>query len=677
MPFAFLNPWFWLGLLAVAAPVWLHLRRKQETNLIRFSALQFLDDSPTPRHSPLQLQNLFLFALRLLAMLAIVAAFTWPYWRHLIPNPIEESRVYILDNTLSHQADGGFIKDRRRVIDEISGLPNSTQVAVIELTSDARVAVTFGDDRAAAHRKLQELTPSHQRGPYLAAFRQASLLLANSLGTKKRIVFCGDNQENQWTENANSPPFLQNVETTLPATPSTNAPNLALSEPRLQRIFLGDQSLVNLTLNLTHLGNAKTCQVILRTNDQVLADRPVELANESGTILLQTQWESDPAHWIQGDATVTGAPDSLAADNRVFFSLPPVTEGTVALLAQSSYARIALSPEIMRGHWATRVLEPSKLAAELSSLRDADVLLLESYYLQSSDARKLVWRYLTNGWGVIVFVNRVSPVISGAMRELGFEVQAAPGKRIEQRFRYVAHQNPIFHPFLSPDFGNLMDVRVSHYTRLKAPEASPLIFSESGDPLFFESVKFHGRLLVTAFGADREDSNWPTHLTFIPFIDLCLQNARAQSTLQLNYEPAQTALIELPSDSPVKQIVLREQNRELQRIAVGKAGAQFRLPDKPGLYAVTYDDALAPVKIFSINPSPKESELRYLKSPGTLDVWRLNRDQERQASKQASAKIEVDIAAIRQQEWWWWLLVVGLIALALETAAASLRKQRI
>ena len=26
MPFSFLNPWLWLGALALAAPIWLHLR---------------------------------------------------------------------------------------------------------------------------------------------------------------------------------------------------------------------------------------------------------------------------------------------------------------------------------------------------------------------------------------------------------------------------------------------------------------------------------------------------------------------------------------------------------------------------------------------------------------------------------------------------------------------------
>jgi len=29
VPFSFLNPWFWLGALAVAAPVWLHFKAKE------------------------------------------------------------------------------------------------------------------------------------------------------------------------------------------------------------------------------------------------------------------------------------------------------------------------------------------------------------------------------------------------------------------------------------------------------------------------------------------------------------------------------------------------------------------------------------------------------------------------------------------------------------------------
>src|SRR5205085_12448534 len=125
MPFAFFNPWFWLGALAVAARIWLHLRRKTQRDIVQFSALRFLEDQPEPRRSPMRLRNLVLFALRSLALLLIVAAFSWPYLRKADTVPIKESRVYVLDNTLSHQANNGFTKDRDRLLTEIGKAPNT------------------------------------------------------------------------------------------------------------------------------------------------------------------------------------------------------------------------------------------------------------------------------------------------------------------------------------------------------------------------------------------------------------------------------------------------------------------------------------------------------------------------------------------------------------------------
>ncbi|HEY5913842.1 MAG TPA: BatA domain-containing protein, partial [Verrucomicrobiae bacterium] len=164
MPFSFLYPWLWLGALALAAPLWLHLRRKEQTNLLRFSAVRFLDDQPAPRRSPMRLRDVLLFLLRLLALLLIVSAFAWPYLKGLDTAPIRESRVYILDNTLSHQANNGFDVDRARIATEIAKAGTDIQAAVVELTSVPRVVVAFGDSRAEAARKIHALQPSCQRG---------------------------------------------------------------------------------------------------------------------------------------------------------------------------------------------------------------------------------------------------------------------------------------------------------------------------------------------------------------------------------------------------------------------------------------------------------------------------------------------------------------------------------
>lgn len=671
-----LYPLALLGALAIAAPLWLHLRRKRETNLLRFSTLRFLDDNPEPRRGPLRLRDLLLFALRVLVVLLLAGAFAWPYR----PDPervvVRESRVYILDNTLSHQANNGFGRDRDRIVAELNAAGADVQVAVIELTAQPRVVVAFGDDREAARQRLRELRPSFQRGAYLAAFRQADGLLANSLGGRKRIVFCGDNQENQWSENLNTPPFLREVEVALPKPAAAGAPNLAVTEPRVQRIFLGDKSLVNFTAKLIHLGEARQATVSLRANGQTIFSKPIELEKEAETFLLQAQWEADPAAWMQGEVSVEGTPDALPGDNRAFFSLAPVREGKVAVLAQSPYLRLALSPDVMRGHWAARVLDPARLGAELATGEDAEVLCVESGYLQSADARKLVWRYLTNGRGVFVLVNRLTPAVTGALRELGFEAQGTAEPRKPETFQYVFSNHPLFHPFQSPEFGNLLEVRVLKHARLKATHGLPLAFAESGDPLLFQGTKFPGRLLVSTFGAERDQTSWPLHVTFIPFLDLALQQCRPEEATPTDYEPGEVSVLRFPADSPVREVALRDGPRELQRAPVAQGRAQLRLPDAPGLYAVAFDSTTAPERIFSVNPSPKESRLTYVESPEAMKVWQFNRPAETAKPAALAASVPVSLAGILPQRWWWWLLLGGLAALLAETAWSAWRKAR-
>jgi len=70
-----------------------------------------------------------------------------------------------------------------------------------------------------------------------------------------------------------------------------------LSEPRVQRIFLGDKSLVNFTVKLSHVGEAKRAKIILRANGQEIFNRDLDLDKQPETMLLQAQWEAEPASW--------------------------------------------------------------------------------------------------------------------------------------------------------------------------------------------------------------------------------------------------------------------------------------------------------------------------------------------------------------------------------------------
>ena len=667
MALSFLNPWIWLAAVAVAAPIWSHLRRKHDRRLVRFSAVRFLQDHPRARASPLRLWHLVLLLLRVLAVLLIIAGFAWPYLRHAGALSIKESVVYILDNTLSHQANNGFNGDRERLLEELNRAGPDAQVGVIELTSTPRVLVRFSDTRPTAKQRVRELSPSFERGSYLAAFRQANSLLAAAAGWRKRIVLLADNQANQWNEEPSTPPFLHDVQIELPRTLSRQQPNLWLSDPRVRRLFLGNKSTVSFTVRLGHLGPAGSARVVLRVNQQAVLERTINLVNQPESILLQAGCDSDPASWIRAEASVEGEPDALRGDNQVFVSAPPVVEGRVALLAQSPYLRLALSPEIMRGQWSTRELDPSRLGAELAPGHEAEVLCLESTYLQNPDARLLLKRCLADGGGVFLVVNRLSPIIDGCLRELGFEPEGMIEKAQPERFQFVVSNHPVFRPFQALDFGDLMQVQVLRYARLRAVTGRPLVFSQTGDGLFFEANHERGKLFVCAFGLDRRQSSWPVDPSFIPFLDLTLQAARPQDPAPIAFKPGETAVVQVPTGRSAGAAVLRDGSREVRRAAVQHGRAQMRLPGTPGLYELRFDDRDQVEKVFSVNPDPKESELAFVKSPDALRGWCVAPGTGRPPSL-PPAQGEAGFSGILQQRLWWWMVLGGLLALGLETA---------
>src|SRR5207244_7368895 len=132
-------------------------------------------------------------------------------------------------------------------------------------------------------------------------------------------------------------------------------------------------------------------------------------------------------------------------------------------------------------------------------------------------------------------------------------------------------------------------IKISQYARLKTSDAIPLIVSEKGDGLFFQGTKSRGKLFVIAFGLDREHTSWPIHQTFIPFLDLALQAARAEDPTPTAFEPGEMTLLQLPSTAVAQEVVLKDERQELARAVVERGRAQLRMPDRPGLYTLAYD----------------------------------------------------------------------------------------
>ncbi len=77
---SFLAPLYFLGALAVAGPVLLHLIRRRPRGSVPFSSAMFLKPSPPRITQKRRLENWPLLLLRCLGLLMIAAAFSRPYW---------------------------------------------------------------------------------------------------------------------------------------------------------------------------------------------------------------------------------------------------------------------------------------------------------------------------------------------------------------------------------------------------------------------------------------------------------------------------------------------------------------------------------------------------------------------------------------------------------------------
>jgi hypothetical protein len=639
---------------------------------VRFSALRFLHDEPLARRAPLRLKHPLLFALRALAVVLLAAAFAWPYDRSNVVAPALESRVYLLDNTLSHQAGGAMESRRERLVKEMQEVDSGTQVAVVELATQPRVLVPFGQDRAAGAEIVRALEPTFERGSYAAAFRLSDTLLRSSIGDRRRLLIYGDHQTNQYEELLQSPPFLEGVEVETPEAELESRSNLAVARPQLRRMLAGDRSLLELTLELYHQGDVESATLSVTANGRRVLHRELELAEQPDRVVLTMRWDEARGVGVRGEAVVEGEPDALAGDNRVYFALPPVQRGRVALGARSVYLNAAFAPDVMQEAWEAWTTEPTEAVAAARRGELADLLCLESHYLRDSTAAKvLLQQYLDAERGVLLVVDEAGPEVADVLKEFGFTIDAKPIVAAKpEPAGYVQRDHPIFQPFRSPDFGNLTDVHFTRHFAVRSSDATPLLFTDGGDPLLFE-LSGHRKLLLTSFAIDRDATDWPLSPTFVPFLDLCLQSLRREQPVATNLLPREVSVFHRPTESKAREFILSDGAREQERGPIDGRRVQFAAPAKPGIYFVRFDSEFDAPLWLAVNPPPLESELKYTDPAEVLA--KIVQPEKPAESVAAPTRTELTRAEILGQRLWWVILLVALLALFGENLWLALR----
>lgn len=122
--------------------------------------------------------------------------------------------------------------------------------------------------------------------------------------------------------------------------------------------------------------------------------------------------------------------------------------------------------------------------------------------------------------------------------------------------------------------------------------------------------------------------------------------------------------------------MLWEGNRELRRGPVKNGRVEFVVPYKPGSYTLTYDTDSSDPMVLSVNPSPLESDLTYLKSTEDIQPQLVRSSSDKTKPGAISAGVELTRSEILRQHIWWVVLLAGLALLLSESTWLAARKER-
>ena len=157
---SFLAPLFFLGLAAIAVPVFVHLIQRERKDIIEFPSLMFISRIPYESVERRRIHHWWLLLFRAAAMLLVVIAFARPFFnsdavRAAVTTGGAREVVILLDRSASMGYGDHWTRaqaEARRIVDGLSGEDRATLVLFDQALEEA---VRSPTDRASLEAALR------------------------------------------------------------------------------------------------------------------------------------------------------------------------------------------------------------------------------------------------------------------------------------------------------------------------------------------------------------------------------------------------------------------------------------------------------------------------------------------------------------------------------------------
>ncbi len=656
MDFLFLNPMFLVAGAAAVIPIWLHLRRRDDAEVLRFPTTRFLDSAPVAAPSSRRLEDLFHLLFRLLALSLAVICLAWPYDPQDRSGVIPARVMFILDNSLSHSASGGFERARDAMISEIEALDATFQVAALQLTDRVEVLGDFGATKADIVKALRQLEPSSARGNYVSAFLRAAVMMEAGGKCDRQIRFFTDSQANQWKADERLRPFLKDIAVRLIKSELKQRENLAVTVRNVDRIVLGESSKVRVDVNVKRyaqenrgagLGSRDMVRVSLRLDGKSMAEQEVLLDPESASGNASLVVEVESARPFESEVRVEGERDALSGDSAAWVTLPPVRQGVVEVLSPSRFLRVALSAEVMKGFW--EVFQPVVGAEGIQEApaETGDVLVVDERMLSIPSVLARASAYLGAGKGVLLFAGGDGLVASKFIESLGVAVSGTRVISEPLRLGPLVGRSSIVGALRAGEFSGMDKIGFSRFSVFDIASARALVQTSTGAAVVSEVGIPNGKLLLFGSGFERFESDWPLHVSFIPFLDACMTSVREERDRAIKLKAGEEALV---PHRLAKRDALYELrgNTKGASVQVVDRALMFRSPVKAGVYSIAKQGDVDAFIWLAVNADESESDLTASDREEVPEGWFISKVKSREAEEILKEPLPRD-AILRQR----------------------------
>lgn len=541
----FLNPFFLLGILAVAVPVIIHLINLRRPQKVQFSTLSFLNELRKSTIRKIRIKQYLLMALRALAVLFLALALARPFLPPTLTgssgSDSPKAVGIIIDNSSSMErvgSRGPIFEQARQVAQTIVEGARQEDRFIVATTNGEQPQLNL--QSALQALDSIEHTETQKTGNFISETLSLVLERLQQAPMDQAIVYVisdGQKSQLQKLERFEMEQSSEAKQVTFQLVELGNAEqqNLAISDISLKSRMLSRGTPVTLGVTLENTGEVETVNqyVSLEIRDRMSGQYQAELQpGESREYLFEIV--PDQTGDIPGRIIIDG--DEVTFDNSRYFVIRIPETRSVLLLTEDRVAtndfRSYLNPALEAARKTNTQItftERTVLEVEPAELANYDVIVLDGLREVPEYWFNDLQRYVQNGNGLLFFPSEQGSVSNYndffQLFNAG-EYRNIIGEYASFNTAGVLDELVEGHPILDELFEKEGDEQIRldlpelfFYYRYEPPENTgsyTILQSRSDEALLTEQRFGEGKVLISSFGTDPGWTNFPVNPLFAP-----------------------------------------------------------------------------------------------------------------------------------------------------------------